>query len=98
MDNFSEIGITGVGSLWIFVHLLGLAAAWLVRLQAGKRFETLVQGGFLAALLLVSLATVVGYLCCQEIWPLSAGTLALMVVLAITELETTTAHTATLER
>jgi len=86
MDTYSTIGVTGFGLLWIAIHLLGLAAAWMVRLPAGRRYEVLVQGGFFASLLAVAMTTVVGQLYCLEMWPLSAGTLALMVVLAIADL------------
>lgn len=86
MDYLSQLGFTGIGSLWIAIHLLGLLTAWMVRLHAGKRFEVFVQGGFFSLLLAVAITTVVGQLCCLEMWPLSAVTLALMIVLAIVDL------------
>ncbi len=84
--HLTDLGFTGIGLVWIAVHLLGLFAAWMVRMPAGRRYELLVQGGYFAALLAVSATTVVGHLCCLEIWPLSAVTLALMIVLAIADL------------
>ena len=86
MDYFSDSGVTGIGSLWIAIHLLGLLTAWLVRLHAGRRFEALVQGGFFTALLAMAITTVIGQLCCLQMWPMSAITLALMIVLAIVDL------------
>ena len=95
--GFSKLGLTGIGTLWIAIHLLGLLAAWMVRMHGGKRYELVVQGGFLASLLAVALTTVVGHVCCLEIWPLSAMTLALMIVLAIVELRAADAGTMTME-
>ena len=78
MDYFSAIGLA-----WIAVHLMGLLATWLVRMNSGNRFQALAQGGFLASLTVVALTTIVGQFCCLEMWPLSAATLAAMVVMAV---------------
>ncbi len=80
------VGFTGIGFLWVAIHLVGLFAAWMVRMPAGQRYELLVQGGYFTALLAVAAATLVGQVCCLEMWPLSAVTLALMIVLAIADL------------
>jgi len=80
--NFS----TGLPAIWVGVHLVGLAAAWLVRLHAGRRREGLAQLGFLACLPVIGSATVVGQQMCLTIWPLSAATLAMMIVLATADL------------
>lgn len=84
--GFSDLGLTGVGTLWISVHLLGILAAWMVRIHEGKRFELFLKGGFFTSLLAVAVTTVIGHVCCLEMWPLSAVTLALMIVLAIADL------------
>ena len=85
---FSDLGFTGIGLLWIAIHLLGIFAAWMVRLPSRRRYEILVQGGFFTLLVAVAITTVVGHVCCLEMWPLSAVTLALMIVLAIADLGT----------
>lgn len=77
---------TGLPAIWIGLHLVGLAAAWSVRLHAGRRREELSQLGFFACLPLVASATVVGQQLCLSAWPFSAGTLAVMIVLATADL------------
>ena len=84
---------TGLGLVWIAIHLLGIAAPWLVRMQFGNRFEGLAQLGFLICLATIAVTTVVGYHFCMEMWPMSAITLCLMIVLAVFDLgETDTFH------
>ena len=77
--------VTGLVVVWVTVHALGLAAAWLVRLSAVRRWEGLLQLVFLGSLPLIALATVVGHHFCMNFWPLSALTLALMIVTAIVD-------------
>ena len=86
MELFSDSSLTLVGILWIAVHLLGLLAAWMVRMHAGKRLEALMQAGFFTCLVAVSLTTVVGHSCCLAMWPLSGLTLAVMIVLSVVDL------------
>lgn len=88
MDNFSEFALQVFGSLWVAVHLLGLFSSWLVRMRAGRSYELLAQGSFFVAMLAVALTTVVGHFCCQDLWPLSAITLTLMVVFAVVDFGT----------
>jgi len=95
--GFSDLGLTGIGTLWIAIHLLGLLAAWMVRMHDGRRYELFVQGSFFTLLLAVAVTTVVGHVYCLEMWPLSAVTLALMIVLAIVELGTVNVDAFTLE-
>jgi hypothetical protein len=78
--------ITGFGLVWIAIHVLGIAATWLVRMQFGNRYEGLAQLGFLICLPTIAITTVVGYLFCMEMWPLSAITLCLMIVMAVFDL------------
>lgn len=80
---------TGLGLAWFTVHLLGIITTWMVRMHVGHRFEGLAQTGFLLSLLTVALVTVVGYHFCLKIWPISAVTLAAMIVLAVFDMETT---------
>lgn len=68
---------------WLGIHLVGLVAAWTVQMQAGYRYEVLAQGCFFLCLVIISLATLVGKICCFEAWQLSAATLATMIVLAV---------------
>ena len=65
------------------MHLLAVAVSLMVRLHLGGRFEGLLQGGFLVSLLAIGLSTVVGYNDCMQMWPFSAATLALMIILAV---------------
>ncbi len=88
---------TGFGLAWIAVHVLGIVAAALVRMHFGGRFEGLVQAGFPVCLIAVGLATVVGYHECLQMWPLSAVTLALMIVMAVVDFNTGHAAPANLE-
>jgi len=79
---------TGFGLAWIAVHVLGIVASALVRMHLGGRFESLVQAGFLVCLLAIGLTTVIGYHECLQMWPLSAVTLALMIVMAVVDFNT----------
>lgn len=78
--------LTGFGLAWIAIHVLGIVASWVVRMQLGNRYEGLAQLGFLVCLPTIAITTVVGYHFCMEIWPLSAITLCLMIVMAIFDL------------
>ena len=89
--------LTAVYAVWISVHLLGLTAAWLVRTKSGRRGEGLAQLGFLACLPLIAMATVVGQHLCLAFWPLSAGTLAVMIVMAIADFGPRSSALAVLE-
>ena len=78
--------LSGLGLAWIAVHVLGIVAACLVRMQFGNRYEGLAQLGFLFCLPAIAITTVVGYHFCMEMWPLSAITLCLMIVTAVFDL------------
>jgi len=80
---------TGFGSAWVVLHLLGLFVSVMVRAHLGGRFEGLVQTGFLVCLTAIGLTTVVGYHDCLQMWPLSAVTLALMIVVAVVDFSAT---------
>ena len=88
---------SGFTLLWITIHCIGLIAAWMVRMHTGGRYEALVQGGFFTSLLAVAMTTVIGHLCCLEMWPFSAVTLSLMIVLAIVELGGSEASSISIE-
>ena len=96
MDYLTDSGLTNIGLLWIVIHLVGLFAAWMVRMHDGRRFELFVQGGFFTSLLAVAMTTVIGQICCLEMWPLSAVTLALMIVLPLVDWGTS--HSVAVER
>jgi len=70
---------------WVTVHLLGLIASWCVRLHFGSRLDALTQVSFLFCLLVISLTTLVGHVCCFELWHLSAATLATMILMAVVD-------------
>ena len=72
----------GFYAVWISIHVLGLLSAWLVRMYAGHRLEGLVCLTFLGCMPLIAGATVVGQHVCLTLWPLSACTLAVMIVTA----------------
>ena len=72
----------GVYVVWICVHFFGLLASWLVRMYAGHRHEGYVSLLFLISLPLIASATFIGQYCCMTLWPLSACTLAIMIVTA----------------
>jgi len=89
--SLSELGLTSISLLWITLHLMGLLSAWLVRLHDGKHYELFVQTSFFLSLLAVSAATAVGHVCCLEMWPLSALTLSVMIVLPMVDWGTSSA-------
>ena len=78
----------GFYALWISVHFLGLATAWMVRMYAGHRLEGFMALIFLASLPMIALATLVGQHFCLTAWPLSACTLAVMIVMATLDVGT----------
>jgi hypothetical protein len=83
------IDSTGFASAWIVIHLLGFVASIMVRMHLGGRFEGLLQAGFLVSLTAIGLTTVVGYHDCWQMWPVSAVTLAVMIVLSVVDFGTT---------
>ena len=68
---------------WIILQLLGIAAAWMVRVQAGMKTEWLAEGLFLFCFGLIALATIAGHQCCSSMWILSATTLSIMMVTVV---------------
>jgi hypothetical protein len=72
---------------WWIAHLAALALAWLVRAYHGRPAEGPLQAGFLASLALMGVATLAGRQFLWSLWPLSAFTLALMIVGAVLDLE-----------
>ena len=74
--------LSGFFAIWMSVHFFGLLAAWMVRMHAGRRHEGLISLAFLASLPMIAGATFVGQQLCLTVWPLSACTLAVMIVTA----------------
>jgi hypothetical protein len=70
---------------WVAIHLVGLAAAFLVRVYAGTMAETPLQGLFLCGLAGVAVATLAGEHFAWPLWTLSAATLSTMIVVAIAD-------------
>ncbi len=70
---------------WVAIHLVGLIAAWLVRQETTGSRQTLAQSGFFACLPLIALITILGQVYCLDMWPLSAGTLGIMIVTAVVD-------------
>jgi hypothetical protein len=87
----------GLQAAWILIHFVGLTAAWMVRMHSGRRSEGLAQFMFLACMPVIALATVVGQQLCLMIWPLSAATLAVMIVLATADFSSRRSAMAALE-
>ena len=70
---------------WAAMHLVGLAATFLVRAYAGSRAESSVQALFLLGLAGVGVATLAGETLGWPLWILSAGTLGVMIVAAVAD-------------
>ena len=70
---------------WLAIHFVGLASVWMVRMQAGMKAEGLAQLMFLTSFCAVFLTTVVGLGLGTFNWTFSAGTLAIMIVVAVAD-------------
>ena len=70
---------------WVAIHLIGLTAAFLVRVYAGTAAEGGLQCLFLCGLAGVAVATLAGEQFAWSLWTLSATTLSVMVVVAIAD-------------
>ena len=57
-------GSIALGATWVAIHLIGLAAAWMVRKETSGHRARLAQNSFFACLPLVALITVVGQILC----------------------------------
>jgi len=80
------------GSAWAVIHLFSLFAAVLVRIHIGGRFEGFAQAVFLVCLTAIGLTTVLSYRDCLQMWPLSAVTLAIMIVVAVVDFSSTRSY------
>ena len=80
------IVLAGLQLSFFAVHVFGLAVAWMVRTHSGRSNDGLAQTCFWALLALVALATVIGHQACLAMWPVSATTLAVMIVTATADL------------
>lgn len=74
-------------AMWVAIHLIGLAAAFMVRQEASGYRRRLAHSGFFTCLPLIALITIVGQLLCLTTWPLSAATLGAMIVTAVVDLD-----------
>jgi hypothetical protein len=74
---------------WVAIHLVGLAAACLVRIYAGTIAEPPLQCLYLFGLAGVAVATLAGEQFNWSPWPLSATTMATMIVIAIADFSAT---------
>jgi hypothetical protein len=70
---------------WAAIHLIGLAATFLVRAYAGARAEAPLQALFLLGLAGVALATLAGEHLGWRLWIVSAFTLGTMIVAAVAD-------------
>jgi hypothetical protein len=68
---------------WAAIHLIGLAATFLIRAYAGGKAEAPLQVLYLLGLAGVALATLAGEQFAWPLWILSAFTLAVMLVVAV---------------
>ena len=82
---------------WIGLHILGLTAVWMVRIHAGLKSEGLAHALFLASFCSIVLATVVELGCDSTNWTFSAGTLAIMIVVAVVDFSPQKGHKIQLE-
>jgi hypothetical protein len=71
---------------WAAIHLLGLAATFLVRAYAGANAEKPLQALFLLGLAGVALATLAGEQLGWPLWIVSALTLGAMIVAAVADI------------
>jgi hypothetical protein len=70
---------------WAAIHLIGLAAALLVRIYANTAAEGALQCLFLCGLASVAVATLAGEQFAWSLWTLSAATLSTMIIVAIAD-------------
>lgn len=76
---------------------MGVAAALIVRMHLGGKSDVVAQGAFLLSLTGVALSMVIDYHACEQLWPISAATLALMIVTAVIDLGTDKSMAARME-
>ena len=70
---------------WAAIHLVGLAATFLVRAYAGTSAETPMQGLYLFGLAGVAVATLAGEQFGWPLWIVSATTMGVMIVAAVAD-------------
>ncbi len=70
---------------WAAVHLVGLAATFLVRAYAGTRADAPMQGVYLLGLTGVAAATLAGEHLGWPLWIVSAATMGVMIVAAVAD-------------
>jgi hypothetical protein len=83
---------------WIILQLLGIAAAWMVRIQTGMKMECLAEGLFLFCFALIALATIAGHQYSSSMWILSATTLSIMIVTVVLDFSTTETRDSNVSR
>ncbi|HEX2475808.1 MAG TPA: hypothetical protein VHK01_13740 [Lacipirellulaceae bacterium] len=91
-----ESASAGVVIAWVMLHALALASAWGTRVATGSRMESVLQLAFLAAMAIVGAAALVGRQIDIDVWPASAVTLMVMVIMAVIDVRRAgeTAHVA----
>ncbi len=91
-----ESASAGVVIAWVTFHALALASAWGTRVATGSRMEPVLQLAFLAAMAIVGGAALVGRQIDIDVWPASAVTLMVMVIMAVIDVRRAgeTAHAA----
>lgn len=70
---------------WAAVHLVGLAATFLLRAYAGTSAEPPMQALYLLGLTGVAVATLAGEQLCWPMWILSGLTMGVMIVAAVAD-------------
>jgi hypothetical protein len=78
-----ESASAGVVIVWVTLHALALASAWGTRVATGSRMESVLQLAFLAAMAMVGGAALIGRQIDIDVWPASAVTLMVMVIMAV---------------
>jgi hypothetical protein len=70
---------------WAALHLVGLAATFLVRAYAGAKAETPLQALYLFCLSGLGIATLAGEQFGWHLWIISAFTMGIMIVAAVAD-------------
>lgn len=70
---------------WAALHLAGLVAAVLLRIGSNAAAESLLGAFYLLSLSAISVAALAGQQLGCPLWTLSAGTLGVMIVIAVAD-------------
>jgi hypothetical protein len=77
--------LVSLQAAWVAVHVMGLAAACLLRVYADTAAESLLQALFLCGLACVAVAALAGQQYSWSVWTASGLTMGAMVIIAVAE-------------